>query len=27
MGFTLLRNETHFLEKEGERLALVGVER
>ena len=26
MGFTLLRNETHFLEKEGERLALVGVE-
>ena len=26
MGFTLLRNETHFLEKEGERLAIVGVE-
>ena len=26
MGFTLLRNQTHFLEKNGERLALVGVE-
>ena len=26
MGFTLLRNETHFLEKDGQRLALVGVE-
>ena len=26
MGFTLLRNETHFIEKDGERLALVGVE-
>ena len=26
MGFTLLRNETYFIEKEGQRLALVGVE-
>ncbi len=26
MGFTLLLNETHFLEKDGQRLALVGVE-
>jgi predicted MPP superfamily phosphohydrolase len=26
MGFHLLRNETHFLEKDGQRLALVGVE-
>ena len=26
MGFSMLLNETHFLEKDGQRLALVGVE-
>lgn len=26
MGFRLLRNETHFIENDGERIALVGVE-
>ena len=26
MGFKVLLNETHFIEKEGQRLAIVGVE-